>query len=421
MRKIVPFILSLCLVLSCSEGRLKVDNSLNDPLTRDGSLRIIPKEQALKTLQDFLAGENFPATRSVTTNDSYSIETYYNNDNLSTRSEDIIPDAYIVNFSDNNGFAVLGANSSVPEIVAVIERGSISATDLSISDSSNSEPESDSLSSFISELIKVGLTADPEIKTRTNTSYNTCPRLLTYSWNQGKVDIQDAYNKYCYRTNIIGDVKYAYTGCSTTAMAMIVTYNEFPTTLTLNGLTIDWPEMKTAYSANNLSADGKEYVSRLMGSIFNAVDKVVNPGSTLITPEQIKKRMEDFGYLNVEKWSNSIFSPGMINKASEMLGDRKPVFMSAIPKKWGNAHSWVIDGAKYSGETYCFHFNFGWSGLCNGYFATNCLNPGKGVEYDSSRADNTSSEMDYTYTWHFRMLAYDIPTYDWFVSLGFTY
>lgn len=81
MRKIVLFILSLCLVLSCSEGRLKVDNSLNDPLTRDGSLRIIPKEQALKTLQDFLAGENFPATRSVTTNDSYSIDTYYNNDN----------------------------------------------------------------------------------------------------------------------------------------------------------------------------------------------------------------------------------------------------------------------------------------------------------------------------------------------------
>ena len=47
---------------------------------------------------------------------------------------------------------------------------------------------------------------------------------------------------------------------------------------------------------------------------------------------------------------------------------RIEVFISAIPgATLAKAHSWVIDGGKYSSGAYLLHFNFGWSGDCNGY------------------------------------------------------
>lgn len=95
-----------------------------------------------------------------------------------------------------------------------------------------------------------------------------------------------------------------------------------------------------------------------------------------------------------------------------MLQQNKPVFISAIPKKWSKGHSWVIDGAKYSSENkdrYLLHFNFGWEGNSNGYFSTTCLNPSKAEEYDDTNLNNTSGK-NYTYSWHFRLITYDIPS-----------
>lgn len=72
------------------------------------------------------------------------------------------------------------------------------------------------------------------------------------------------------------------------------------------------------------------------------------------------------------------------------------------------AHSWVIDGGKYSSGAYLLHFNFGWGGDCNGYFSPSCLNPSQGIEYDNGYIYDEDD--DYTYSWHFRVITYDIPS-----------
>lgn len=206
--------------------------------------------------------------------------------------------------------------------------------------------------------------------------------------------------------------KMALTGCSSTAMAMIVAYNEFPQTLTINGSMIDYAGIKSGKTIESVSEPYVDYIALLMGSIYNFVKKVTTAGFTLITPKQIQKRMQEFGYSNVVKTDASSLTSSMISKISTMLGDDKPVFISAIPKgliNWDSGHSWVIDGAKYSSNnTYLLHMNFGWDGSSNGYFATNCLNPTKAEEFDDP--SDVQTQKDYYYNWHFRLITYDVPT-----------
>ena len=45
--------------------------------------------------------------------------------------------------------------------------------------------------------------------------------------------------------------------------------------------------------------------------------------------------------------------------------------------------------------------------------STNCLNPAKGEEYDYQTKWNEDAKRknNYTYSWHFRLITYNVPTY----------
>ena len=108
--------------------------------------------------------------------------------------------------------------------------------------------------------------------------------------------------------------------------------------------------MKKHPAIDSLSTSGQDDVALLMGSIYNQVNKLTGEDYTLITPEQIRKRMKDFGYTNVTKYADSKLNDEMKKAIAQMLNNNKPVFISAIPENpyFTSAHSWVIDGAKYS-------------------------------------------------------------------------
>lgn len=42
------------------------------------------------------------------------------------------------------------------------------------------------------------------------------------------------------------------------------------------------------------------------------------------------------------------------------------------------------------------HFNWGWDGMCNGYFFLDCYNPNDGYQYDPG-STNPSMNRDYKY------------------------
>jgi len=50
----------------------------------------------------------------------------------------------------------------------------------------------------------------------------------------------------------------------------------------------------------------------------------------------------------------------------------RPVFYSGVDQSSNTGHAWVLDG--YAGNDY-FHFNWGWSGIADGYFVFSAMNP----------------------------------------------
>ncbi len=465
--KIIRLILVVVVLItySCTQDDISIYQELPDYHMLE--IKQIPLEQALSSLDNFMKNNEskMVTTRSGSPRTISKISTYFGNEinssGFSTRgyTEDDIPDAYIINFDNNEGFAVLGANNAVAEIVAVTENGQIrddlvvvfeeleddrSYANNNYYDDDENEIIEETISWYciedddfysaatapgeiITECIRQGIKRDfdsfnvPVIEFDNTNIEGYCtptPILLSTNWGQ-----LNPYNIHCMRTNLIGEYKSAYTGCSTTALAMIMVHNEFPQTLVVNGNQMNWNAMKTDAAIEMLSNEGFIDVSMLMASIFTQVKKISTKNFTLITPKQIEKRMDALGYTNVKRSCSSDFTYKMRDKTMHMLVQGKPVFISAIPKNWSQGHSWVIDGAEYSSNDISkllFHFNFGWEGRYNGYFSISCLNPTNAEEYDNPKEEYIYDPTR-TYTWHFRLITYDIPSKQKEVSINFSY
>lgn len=395
---------------------------------------VVPIEEALEKLDAFMNSVNLVNTRSGMKREIETIETHYDKDASGTRAAKI-PDAYLVNFKNEEGFAVLGANTSVTPIVAVTEKGSLepgfldmvfddnpitedvdgNIIDLATFDYYSEEyddyyvmqtaPKKQLLQDFLKD--GIGHTGGGHA-----TEYATCdPNLLSTKWSQGTWDLQGVYNRYCYKKKTFGGKKYVKAGCSTVAMASIVARNKYPTNLYVNDNLINYSEI-TKYETplqNKATEAMKEGVALLIGSIFHSVDPVFRwKAGTCITPEEIKACFEKFGYTNVKKYGDSTFSPTLMKATSDMLANRKPVFVSAMPLG-KDGHSWVIDGSHYEEDDWKVFCKWGFNnGECDGWYSTNCFKP-----------DPDSANEYKEYTWHFRVVTYDIPTQSSTININF--
>ena len=448
MRKVLLFCMAV-LMSSCNRNLHETAfTDVEDVVVEAGA---IPVSEALQTLDSFMQ-EGATKANGATERRIKSVETHYKTVE-SKAGTYRIPDAYIVQYEDAQGFAVLGATHDVDNIVAVIEKGTIDAKTLKVS----SEGGDTELSLFVAEMIKNGLeggrrgedgdggeggeggdggegggesgdddqehddsVGDPNHHepgsggAGSGSTYATRLPMLNFSWGQTA-----PYNEHCLYPLGLGNS--VATGCSTTAMAMIMAGLGFPQTMIINGTLLDWSEMTSYYNlyGPNGSDAAKSQTALLMGSIFNFVSPapVVLDG-TLVLPLAIKNLMQDYGFVNVTKMSGSSLNNDMVAAISNMLRYNKPVFISAVPSLYlSHSHSWVIDGAKYSSSTYLLHCNFGWQGTCNGYFSRSCLNPSQGYEYDYNYTYNPDD--DHTYNWHFRVITYDLPAYPYSLTVSY--
>ncbi len=411
---------------------------------------VIPLETALESLKEFLAQTEamMLPTKSGGSRRIATVDSYYG-DSAPTKAAELrgtedLPIAYVVNFEDNEGFAVLGAKTTLPAIVAVTENGSIDAGTLDVTLRTGEEqwtplfPEddeddplppmdadslyycaedddyySDALvgeEQMVREFIRCGVIEGIEYGSGAGTPaaapVPTPPSpvspLLNTNWDQGL-----PYSAYCKRGTRKN--KDALVGCSALALGMILTCNEFPDTLSINGRQINWADMKSSVYIDFLSNTAQDDVKLLLASIYYKVNKCTGKSYTMITPEQIRKRMIALGYTTVVKTKSCNFTSAMLNQTVAMLTSGKPVFLSAIPGlHFTSAHSWVIDGTMYDTNNECLvHMNLGWKGDSNGYYSIKCLNPERARLYDSSHTYN--NDYDRTFNWHFRLITYDIP------------
>ncbi|MBR6492205.1 MAG: C10 family peptidase, partial [Bacteroidales bacterium] len=200
------------------------------------------------------------------------------------------------------------------------------------------------------------------------------PELLSTKWDQ-----DEPYNNLCPSGTV--------TGCVATAMAQIMKHWENPVhgtgshsyyhptygTLSANfgNTTYDWDNMPATVTVASPEAE-QLAVATLMFHCGVSVNMMYGTSASSAYSEDVPYALESyFGYttsgiLYKSNYSNSAW----ISLLKNELDAYRPIYYCGSGIYGG--HAFVCDGYDSDNK---FHFNWGWSGNANGYYAIGNLNP----------------------------------------------
>lgn len=332
---------------------------------------------------------------------AYALQVGAGNQHLKNTTQTIVP--FYVFSSENQGYVVVAGDDRVIPILGYADEG--------IFDPNNIPPNMQKwLEGYKSEIryaIENNIVASPEIQSewqalqlgvsmKPQTLSSSVAPLISTKWNQSPY-----YNNLCPYD--ITEGERTVTGCVATAMAQVIKYWNYPTTgsgfhsynhstygtLSANfgSTTYNWASMPNQLSSSS-STTQKNAVATLMYHCGVAVEMNYNiasqGGSAAMTIcsgySNCTASAEDalktyFGYKNTlqgvhkSNYSNS----NWINLLKTELDAGRPMIYAGRGEEGG--HCFVCDG--YDNNNY-FHFNWGWAGQNDGYFALTALNPGSG-------------------------------------------
>lgn len=217
---------------------------------------------------------------------------------------------------------------------------------------------------------------------------NVIPTLVASRWNQG-----DPYNQQVpMYTDKDGKQQRAATGCVATAMSQIMYFWKWPKTATpeipgyttgwnnttttygpLPSTTFDWDNMTDTYDSNS-SQKSKDAVANLMHYVGKSIHMGYGPSSGAVSGNCPRALKNYYGYdkncylassddYTYQEWEDLIYSE---------LAAGRPLLMAGDTSDRTGGHEWVCDG--YDGNG-CFHMNWGWGGMCDGYFLLTVMFP----------------------------------------------
>ncbi len=224
------------------------------------------------------------------------------------------------------------------------------------------------------------------------------PFMVPTQWNQGS-----PYYLQCRFNN-----KYCYAGCAATVMAQImyywavvgingetfrhgsnaiegyVTESELINVPALIALdSFDWDAMTTGVPN---TTESKNAVAQLMRYCGQSVRMDYSRYGSGAYSEDIP--MAFCNYFGYDSGAHIIYRDSMTaveweGMIYQELAEGRPVCMSGANENVDSGHAFICDGYKASSDKY--HFNWGWSGSYDGYFALEALVPKKSVDYSYER------------------------------------
>ena len=409
MKKPFFIILSFVVAISCSET-LRPDSD-NVGICRQQEISAPDYHIALESLDGFF--DAMDGTKSTSDRiriaDTIRLGRQPGTTVKSIESTDTSTILYVVNFEDDAGYAVLAADSRLPvDIYAVTEKGRADG---------DSSPRTDTDPTiFIGDTLK-DIWAGEWVITRWGpwtTSINY-PAMLMTQWGQGSPykDMTGAQSA----------------GCGVTAVAQMMTYNQYPPLLDGERIPYDiLREMKYVYTNSNYADD----VAVLFKHIFiGCKAKSYGEDGTLVWPKNIVTYLENLGYKNVDIYKNpSKFNTSLVYNS---IAKGYPAIITAVNSDTdlgdiitgnGDAHTWVIDGyvkqarhgekvGEKTGQSYggtgesreFVHCNWGWNGNYDGYFYPGIFNENKPAPY---RDQTKSSQGTGSYERFYRIITYNL-------------
>lgn len=274
-------------------------------------------------------------------------------------------DAYYVFNNDAGGFVIIAGDDAVTPVLGYTSTGSFDAENLP-------DGLKDLLKSYERQIAALG---DNYVanQTATRTAFTGEKLLNTAKWNQG-----NPFNKYTPNNYV--------TGCVATAGAIVMKHHGYPAkgtgshSYTWNGKTLtasfdhdyDWANMPAEYDGTNDAAfDG---VARLMSDLGVAVEMQYNEsGSGAYIGNLVTALQKYYGYSKLSHLMaiENVGAEAWNGRLREEIDANRPVLYAASDPNTGGGHAFVIDG--YKDES--FSVNWGWGGLCDGFYKIGALNP----------------------------------------------
>ena len=313
---------------------------------------------------------------------------------------------YIVNFKDDNGFAILGADKRVPAILGLSNTGNIDLNDTTENEAfaqclgnikcTASYGPGLGLKDSVPNIGNIGIIPDKQYINLKNKISPMITKAVS-KWGQ-----KGDFSKYCNPYNVF---PYRYTvGCGPLAAAMITTYYKWPNKI--DDLVLNWNIINTweLDPSSIMIQEIPDIIPQYLAKVQKKLGATNGPGgNTALTSNDFIKNFPKLGYAQVGTPKD--FSD---NAAYQALMSKSPLMMVGFNQDKTDGHMWVVDGSLlysecYGGdlntykEYYLFHCVWGYDGLNNGYFlfnnsskSMNMLDPKEFEEYEGSGSPSIS-------------------------------
>lgn len=340
----------------------------------------------------------------------------------STTDENIIDTLlYIVNFGEDDGFAVMDANNG--DLLVLTEKGDLHTEDLTQEyniDDSEIEPKE-----MMAYLLKDRSITPPPSFGGDPIDPNKPEIIIVGDWVtkyqveplvKVKFGQEDPYNRLCYDD----ELNICPAGCVAIAIIQVMSANKCPNTI--GNLTYNWDTIINNYKTNTSVQDVLASWIRTIGGQCN-MDYGVNGSAA-----SIYDAVDCFELYPQYKNVTIDYNPTK-EEVYSMLSNAKPLYFRAgldtiIYNSNGGGHAWVVDGciyqeqkvttttlygavtSKYTNYRNYVHCNWGWYGECDGYYDLNVFDVREGAIIP----DNTTQQetQNYYFSLDIRSIMYNL-------------
>lgn len=309
-----------------------------------------------------------------------------------------VPAYYVFPNGEGKGFTVVSGDDRLPEVVGYSDKGTYDEENLP----SNYVGFMKAYEEMVGQLDNGDSRASASIaeaKALRSSGYQqptVAPLLGSIQWNQ-----MIPYNKMCPMYN---STDRSVTGCVATAMAQVMMYYQYPTTLQADipayvsrtkhlsipqinkGESYDWDNMLPQYASDeplNYTDAQAAAVAKLLYHCGVACEMDYGPSSGAnVTPAILSTY---FGYDSdlMQDLNRDVFTLAEWSQIMDKeLTAKRPILYSGQSSDGG--HEFVCDGTDGNG---LYHINWGWGGYQDGYFDVTILNPDKGGAGSGSAPD----------------------------------
>ena len=347
---------------------------------------------------------------------------------VKSQSQTEMPSFYVYQNEGGEGWVMIAADDRVMPVLAYSRTGKFDLDNIPV----NAKEWFARYDSEIRFAQQENLQADEQVRSQwsdlrqkrltVSTATEVVSALVTTTWDQAPY-----YNQACPNDSYLtGNPYYGHpvTGCVATAMAQVMKYWEWPEkgtgsrtysytnkeykdagykrnwpygdiTASFGTTTYDWNNMPKALDASSSSTQVKA-VSTLMfhcgvackmmyGEESGAV--VTDAGNGMIDYFSYSNEMKEGGYnwagYNVSDYEDLYYKADWIKILKDELDARRPIIYS------GGVHCFVCDGYDSDDK---FHFNWGWGGLDDGFYALTSLRPSTQYGIGGGDYDFTSNQ-----------------------------